>query len=58
MIENDAEMRDNLREQEATIQTLKSRLIYWADQIEEDGDYSLGDAFRALREMRQTASEL
>jgi hypothetical protein len=45
-------------EQEATIQALKARLPYWADRIEEDSDWSLGEGFTALREMRQTASEL
>jgi hypothetical protein len=44
-------------EREATIQTLKARLPYWADQIE--GGVAGGTTWlRALREMRQTAEEL
>lgn len=47
------------KEQEATIQKLKERLLYWADEIEDDSGRDFGKDFeRAIEEMRYTAEQL
>ena len=50
---------DIIREQEATIQELKSRLPYWADQLEYHRDNDDSKEFeQAIAEMRRTAEQL
>lgn len=58
MLDEYDRMVATIREQEATIQVLKSRLPYWAETIENDSDWSEGELLRSIQEMRETADQL